>query len=60
MNFISPNHVYFLKGTIDMDLAVITDIISVQVSSMPLIPQPDDRMFGLFNKPVNNQKCVSM
>ncbi len=24
MNFLSPNHVYFLKGTIDMDLAVMT------------------------------------
>jgi len=23
VNFVSPNHVYFLKGTIDMDLAVI-------------------------------------
>ncbi len=43
MNFISPNHVYFLKGTINMDLAVTRQFLSAFFMT-PKIPGIDAKI----------------
>ncbi len=43
VNFVSPNHVYFLKGTIDMDLAVALWVVCLRtVSESGIIGKWDD------------------
>ena len=47
MNFVSPNRVYFLKGTIDMDLAVIHPFCYSYRLSCITVYKPQ---FSLLNK----------